>query len=71
MLLGACRSADGTVAPSQFEGKIFVWLMWSGDTLIQKLVPVVSTNGVYRFFDTVSQTFFDSITDTPLMGGNF
>lgn len=25
----------------------------------------------YRFFDMVSKTFFDSITDVPLNGGNY
>ena len=29
-----------------------------------------ATTGVYRFYDTVSKAFFDSITDTPLTGGD-
>lgn len=70
MLLGACRAASGAVTASQFEGKIFAWLMWSGDVLVQKLVPVVSADGTYRFFDEITKTFFDSITDVPLNGGN-
>ena len=70
LLLGACRNASGTVASSQFKGKVFYFAMWEGDEQVLKLVPVVSADGVYRFFDTVSKTFFDSITDTPLEGGN-
>lgn len=70
VILGSCRGANGTINSPQFEGKVLSWLMWSGDVLVQKLVPLVSTDGVYRFYDTVTKTFFDSITDTPLEGGN-
>jgi hypothetical protein len=36
---------------------------------VLKLVPV--TDGTaYRFYDMVSGAFFDSITDTPLEGGD-
>jgi hypothetical protein len=69
LLLGACRNSNGTVGASQFIGKILFFSMWEGDTQVQKLVPV--TDGtVFRFYDTVSKTFFDSITDTLLDGGN-
>lgn len=70
LLLGACRNASGTVAASQFEGKILFFAMWQGSEQVLKLVPVVSAEGVYRFFDMVSLSFFDSITDTALEGGN-
>lgn len=70
LLIGSCRNASGTIGAAQFEGKIFAWLMWSGGELVQKLVPVVSADGVYCFWDTVTQTFFNSIKDTPLEGGN-
>lgn len=69
LLLGACRNSNGTLGASQFIGKIFFFSMWQGAEQVLKLVPV--TDGtVYRFYDTVSKTFFDSITDTPLDGGN-
>ena len=69
MLLGACRNSSGTLGASQFIGKIFFFYMWEGDEQVLKLVPV--TDGTaFRFFDMVSKTFFDSITDTPLEGGN-
>lgn len=69
LLLGACRNSNGTVGASQFIGKIFFFSMWEGDTQVLKLVPV--TDGTaFRFFDLVSKEFFDSITDTPLEGGN-
>lgn len=70
LLLGACRNSSGTLGAAQFIGKIFFFSMWEGAEQVLKLVPV--TDGtVFRFFDMVSQTFFDSITDTPLNGGNF
>jgi hypothetical protein len=69
LLLGSCRNSSGTVAASQFIGKIFFFIISQGDEQVLKLVPV--TDGtVFRFFDMVSKTFFDSITDTPLEGGN-
>lgn len=69
LLLGACRNSDGTLGAPQFVGKIPFFAMWEGDEQVLKLVPV--TDGItYRFFDMVSQEFFDSITDTPLGGGD-
>ena len=70
LLLGSCRDAAGSIGSAQFKGKIFLFAMWEGTKQVLKLVPV--TDGtVYRFYDTVSKTFFDSITDTLLDGGNF
>lgn len=70
LLIGSCRSASGGVGAGQFDGTISFFTIWEGDEQVLKLVPV--TDGtVFRFFDMVSQTFFDSITDTPLDGGNF
>lgn len=69
LLIGSCRSASGDVGTAQFDGTMSFFAMWEGDEQVLKLVPV--TDGtVYRFYDEVSQTFFDSITDTPLDGGN-
>jgi hypothetical protein len=68
LLLGACRNSNGTLGASQFVGKIFFFSMWDGDEPVLKLVPVTD-GSTYRFFDMVSKTFFDSITETPLDGG--
>lgn len=69
LLIGSCRSASGGVGNGQFDGTISFFAMWEGDELVLKLVPV--TDGTaFRFFDLVSKEFFDSITDTPLEGGN-
>lgn len=69
LLLGACRNSNGTLGASQFIGKIFFFAISQGEEQVQKLVPV--TDGtVFRFYDMVSGAFFDSITDTPLSGGN-
>lgn len=68
MLIGSCRSASGAVGAAQFDGTISFFAMWEGDKKVLKLVPV--TDGiVYRFWDEVSKTFFDSISDVPLEGG--
>ena len=69
LLLGSCRSESGEVGAAKFDGKIFFFNMWQGEEPVLKLKPVVSADGVYRFYDTVSGEFFDSITDTPLDGG--
>lgn len=71
LLLGSCRSASGAVGAAQFEGKIIYFSIRQGGDQVLKLVPVVSAEGIYRFFDMVSKTFFDSITDVPLGGGDF
>lgn len=69
LLIGSCRSASGAVGAGQFDGTISFFAMWEGDEQVLKLVPV--TDGTaFRFFDLVSKEFFDSITDTPLEGGN-
>lgn len=70
LLLGACRNSNGSIPSPTFVGKIFFFSIWQGDVEVLHLSPVVSTDGVYRFYDEVSQSFFDSITDTPLEGGN-
>lgn len=70
LLLGGARDADGTLPSAGITGKVFYFILWSGDEQVQKLVPVVSADGVYRFFDLVTKNFFDSITGTPLGGGN-
>lgn len=69
LLLGACRNSNGTVGAPQFIGKMLFFLMWEGDTQVLKLVPL--TDGtVFRFWDATGKKFHDSITDTPLGGGN-
>jgi hypothetical protein len=70
LLLGTCRSSSGEVGDAQFVGKIFNFVMWNGEEQVLKLIPIVDENGAYRFYDLITKTFFDSITDTPLDGGN-
>lgn len=69
LLLGGARDSDGTLPTVMITGKVFYFTIWQGTEMVLKLVPVVSADGEYRFFDMVSKTFFDSITDTPLKGG--
>ena len=70
LLLGGARDSDGTLPTVMITGKVFFFNMWQGEEMVLKLVPVVNAEGQYRFFDLVSKTFFDSITDTALSGGN-
>ncbi len=70
LLLGGARDTDGSLPSVMITGKVFFFTIWQGEEQVLKLVPVVNADGVYRFFDLVSKTFFDSITDTPLSGGN-
>lgn len=66
--IGGARQASG-VLDAQFVGKMLIFEMWQGEEQVRKLVPL--TNGtVYRFYDKVSNAFFDSLTDTPFEGGN-
>jgi hypothetical protein len=69
LLLGGARNSEGGMPNGGIIGRIFYFKLWGGDILILDLIPV--TNGtVYRFWDRVSRIFFDSMTDTPLEGGN-
>lgn len=69
LLLGGARDSDGSLPTVAITGKVFCFMLWQGDEQVRKLIPV--TNGeVFRFFDLVSKEFFDSITDTPLGGGD-
>jgi|GEM_PF-1978891 len=70
LIIGGVRNANGTIASPQFIGKMFGLEILDGTEIVRKLVPVVDTKDVYRFFDLVSQEFFDSITDVLLDGGN-
>ena len=70
LLIGACRSSSGAVGEAQFIGKVLTVEIWQGNELAQKLTPLVNADGVYRFYDIVTETFFDSITDTALEGGS-
>ena len=70
LLLGAARDADGTEPSVGIYARVYLFCLWQGEELVRKLIPVTDGNGMYRFFDMVSKTFFDSTTSTPLSGGN-
>lgn len=71
MLLGTARSGDGAIPTTGIVGKVFFFTVWQSEMKVMKLIPVSGTDGEYRFFDLISKKFFDSITSTPLNGGNF
>lgn len=70
LILGGCRYATGGFS-AQHDGKVLLWEIYDGTTLIQQLVPVGNADGTYRFYDQVTGNFFDSIGDEPLKGGNW
>lgn len=70
LLLGGARDSDGTLPGVGITGKVYGFCLWQGATRVLNLIPVVSADGIYRFYDTVSGALFDSITDTPLEGGD-
>ena len=70
LLIGACRSATGTVGAAQFVGKILAFDIWQSGELVLNLVPAVNSEGIYGLFDKVSEEFYTSITDTDLTGGD-
>lgn len=67
LLIGTSRSASGNVSSPQFDGKIYSFEMWEGETQVLKLIPAIKDD-IYGFWDDVSETFFTSITDTQLQG---
>lgn len=69
LIIGAVRNASGSIAASQFIGKIIAFEMWSGSNRVLNLVPVRSSSGEYLFYDSVSGQLRSSLTETPLDGG--
>jgi len=69
LVVGTCRAASGNVQSAQYVGKIYLMEMWQGDELVRKLIPAYMPDGTAAFFDEVSQEYFHSITDYPLIGG--
>ena len=70
VLLGGSRAADGSLPSVGITGKVFWLIIKQNGERVLELRPVVSADGVYRFWDYVSKSFFDSVTDEALEGGN-
>lgn len=71
LILGGSRYADGSIGTPQFTGKILTFEIWMYGAIEIKLIPLVSADGVYRFWDTESESFFDTLGDVPFEGGYF
>lgn len=70
LVFGGCRSSNGNYPTTGIVGKGLRLIIWQAGERALDLIPV--TDGtVYRFWDTVGQKFHDSVTSTPLGGGNF
>lgn len=57
LIIGSSRSTSGALASAQFIGKVFYFRMYSGNKLILDWVPAQRSDGVYGFWDNVSNTF--------------
>ena len=68
LTIGSCRNPSGTLGTPQFIGKIYSFEMWQGEEQVLKLIPMVNKDGVYGFWDAISETFLTSITDIALEG---
>ena len=68
LILGGNKNATSTYA--SFIGKIFRFRMYDNDTLVLDYIPCHNADGIYGFWDTVTQTFYQSNTSTTLEGGN-
>lgn len=67
--IGTARNASGTLPRSLFNGKLFLFELWQGDSKVLKLIPVVSLSGEYRLWDIVAQTFVEKTSGEPFVGG--
>lgn len=57
LTVGSARTTSGGYGSHQFTGKIYSFKMYDGDELILDYVPYINPDGVYGFWDTVSETF--------------
>lgn len=70
LLFGACRSSNGSVPSTGIVGKGFRLVIWKHGERLLELIPVTD-GSAYRFWDVIGKKFHDSITSTPLDGGNW
>ena len=70
LLFGACRSSNGSYPSTGIVGKGFQLIIWKHDERVLELIPVTD-GSTYRFWDVIGQKFHDSVTSTPLEGGNW
>ena len=70
LLFGACRSSNGNYPSTGIVGKGLRLIIWQDGERVLDLVPVTNGEGEYRFWDTIGKKLHDSVTSTPLGGGN-
>lgn len=70
LLFGACRSSNGSVPSTGIVGKGFRLVIWKHGERVLELIPVTD-GSAYRFWDVIGKKFHDSVTSTPLDGGNW
>lgn len=67
LVLGGRKVTDNTIEESTLLiGKIISLEIYNGDNLVLKFIPCKNAEGICGFWDTVSEKFFVSMTNTPL-----
>lgn len=69
LLIGTCRSANGSIPSAQFDGKVLLFEVYQSNNLVLKYIPAFDADGVLGFYETVKGEFHTSITDVPFSGG--
>lgn len=68
LILGGTLQTSGA-ADAQFIGKVLGMVIRESTKIERNLVPLVSADGRYRFWDTVRECFAKSCEPEPLQGG--
>ena len=68
LLLGAGKLDNGATDVAQFVGKVLAFDIFDGSDLVLSFIPCRNAEGIYGFWDVISEQFRASITATPLAG---
>lgn len=66
LILGSTRKNSGEYGDPQYIGKIYEFRMYSSGVMTADYIPSINNSGVHGFWDRISGTFKESITDTAL-----
>lgn len=69
LALGTNHAESGTFSTSYFSGKVYSFKIYDGDALVLDYAPVITMEGEYGFYDSVSGRFCSSNSGVPLVGG--
>lgn len=68
LVLGGGRLVDGNIEEAtRLVGKIVTFELYDGDNIVLRFVPCKNADGVCGFWDIVSEQFFTTVSETPLV----